>query len=50
VADRTSLLSDNGSDYVSRGFKYYLHMVGIKHILVTPFHPQINGKLERYHQ
>ena len=30
VADRTSLLSDNGSGYVSRGFRDYLHMVGIK--------------------
>ncbi len=25
-------------------------MVGIKHILTTPFHLQTNGRLERYHQ
>ncbi len=50
ITDRTRLLSDNGPGYVSRAFRDYLGMVGIKHILATPFHPQTNGKLERYHQ
>ena len=50
VADRTKLLSDNGSGYVSRAFGDYLRLVGIRHILATSYHPQTNGKLERYHQ
>ncbi len=50
VRDRTRLLSDNGSGYVSRAFREYLNLVGIRHILAAPYHPQTNGKLERCHR
>ena len=36
IEDRTRLLSDNGPGYVSRAFRDYLGMVGIKHILASP--------------
>jgi len=50
VDDRTRLLSDNGPGYLARAFRDYLSLVGIKHILAAPFHPQTNGKIERYHR
>ncbi|MDP6455589.1 MAG: DDE-type integrase/transposase/recombinase [SAR202 cluster bacterium] len=42
---RMKLLSDNGPGYVARSFGEYLRLVGIRHILASPFHPQTNGKL-----
>jgi len=50
VEDRTKLLSDNGPGYIAKAFQEYVQLVGIKHIFAAPYHPQTNGKLERYHQ
>ena len=48
--NRTVLLSDNGAGYLSQQFDQYLRLVGIRHITASPFHPQTNGRIERYHR
>jgi len=50
VDERPRLLSDNGSCYVSGDLAEYLGDKSITHVRGKPFHPQTQGKIERYHR
>ena len=50
VAHRPRLLSDNGSSYIAGDLAEWLEDRGIRHIRGAPFHPQTQGKNERWHQ
>ena len=43
-------LSDNGSSYVSGDLAEWLQDKGMKHSRGAPYHPQTQGKIERWHQ
>jgi putative transposase len=43
-------LTDHGPGFLSRILEEFLRLRAMKHIVAAPFHPQTNGKLERYHR
>jgi putative transposase len=50
IKRRPRLLSDNGSCYISGYLKDYLNVQEMSHSRGRPFHPQTQGKIERYHR
>ena len=50
VVHKPRLLSDNGSSYVSGDLAAWLKDKGMKHSRGAPYHPQTQGKIERWHQ
>ena len=49
VEMKPRLLSDNGACYISKHLKKYLRTNEMNHSRGRPFHPQTQGKIERYH-
>jgi len=50
VKHRPRLLSDNGPAFISDALAAYLKPYQILHIHSRPYHPQTQGKIERYHR
>ena len=48
--NRPRLLSDNGSCYVSNEFSKFIDEQNMAHVRGAPYHPQTQGKIERYHR
>lgn len=43
------LISDNGPQYTSKDFREFLRERDVSHSRARPYHPQSNGKIERFH-
>ena len=50
VLHKPRLLSDNGSSYVSGDLAKWLEDQLMDHVRGAPYHPQTQGKIERWHQ
>jgi putative transposase len=50
VTQRPRLLSDNGSSYVADDLATWLKGKDMQHVRGAPYHPQTQGKIERWHQ
>ena len=50
VAHKPRLLSDNGSSYIAGDLAEWLDDRDMEHIRGAPYHPQTQGKIERWHQ
>jgi len=47
---RPRIISDNGPQFLARDFKEFIRLSGMTHVKTSPYYPQSNGKLERYHK
>jgi putative transposase len=44
------IITDNGPQFIARDFKEFIRISGMSHVRTSPYYPQSNGKLERWHK
>jgi putative transposase len=44
------IISDNGPQFIARDFKEFIRLCGMTHVKTSPYYPQSNGKIERWHR
>jgi transposase InsO family protein len=47
---RPRIITDNGPQFIARDFKEFIRLWQTSHVFCSPYYPQSNGKLERYHR
>ncbi len=47
---RPRIISDNGPQFISKDFKEYLRLWQTEHVRTSPYYPESNGKIERFHR
>jgi putative transposase len=47
---RPRIISDNGPQFLARDFREFIRIAGMTHVKTSPYYPQSNGKLERWHK
>ena len=43
------IISDNGPQFIAKDFKEFIRLSGMTHVRTSPYYPQSNGKIERWH-
>lgn len=44
------IISDNGPQFIANDFKEFIRYTQITHVKTSPYYPQSNGKIERWHK
>ena len=47
---RPRIITDNGPQFIARDFKEFIRIAGMTHVKTSPYYPQSNGKIERWHK
>jgi putative transposase len=48
--ERPRVISDNGPQFIAKDFKEFIRLTGMTHVRTSPYYPQSNGKIERWHK